>query len=185
MNSRRLSELFISFFKIGLVAFGGGYAVLSMLQREVVEHRQWMTKDELLDCMAISQSLPGIISVNASTMVGYKMAGFWGALTATAASLLPTFSITLIVTVYFWQYTASPLVAKALKGVLLGVTSLIAYAIMKSWRTSIRNVMDGLVAIVASIMLILFKTSGIWVIIGAAIVGFTYRAIASKTGRVD
>ena len=182
MRTRSLAELFISFFKIGLIAFGGGYAVLSLLQREVVERRRWLAKEELLDAMAISQSLPGIISVNVSTMVGYRMAGFLGALTATAASLLPTFAITLVITIFLWRYTASPWIAKALNGVLLGVAALIVYSVRQSWRSAVRYAPDWLIVLFSLGLEVIFKVNVVFIIFGATLAGFVYRYIAQPKG---
>ena len=96
-----LIELFITFLKIGFLAFGGGYAVIALLQKEVVNHKKWLSNEELSDIMAIAQTLPGIIYVNSATMVGYRKQGLWGALIATIASVIPTFILILLVTTVF------------------------------------------------------------------------------------
>jgi len=90
---KELWELFSSFARIGGFTFGGGYAMLPMLQKEVVEKRQWATEDEMLDLIAIAQSAPGAIAVNGAIVVGYKLAGISGALVAIIATILPPFLI--------------------------------------------------------------------------------------------
>ena len=123
MKIKLLTQLLVSFFKIGLIAFGGGYSVIPLFQRELVERRKWVSNDELTDMMSIAQTLPGIIFVNSATIVGYKVGRFWGAFFATLASITPTFVLILVITTYFWEYTDNPIFIKAFTGVLLGVTS--------------------------------------------------------------
>lgn len=172
MDVKKIIQLFISFFKIGAIAFGGGYAVAPLLQKEIVEHRKWITSEELTDIMAISQALPGIIFTNSATMIGYRVAGFIGALVATTSSIAPTFIITLVVTSYFWNYTENVWVQKALTGVLLGVTALILYSITKMWKSAVRNYFDIALVVLSSLLLIIFKASAIYVILGVAVLGF-------------
>lgn len=181
MKLKLLIQLFVSFFKIGLMAFGGGYTVIPLIQSEIVERRKWITDEELTDVMAISQSLPGAIMSNASTIIGYRVRRFWGALLATVASILPTFIIVLVVAVLFWGYTDIPVIKKAFTGVLLGITSMIICSLMKLWKTAIRNYFDVLSAVLASTLLILFKVNAILVIIIIAAAGFIRNLIIFRS----
>ncbi len=183
MNLKTISQLFISFFKIGLIAFGGGYAVIPLLQREAIENRRWVTQAELADIMAISQTLPGIIMVNSATMIGCKVAGFWGGLVATCAAIAPTFIITILVTVFFWRYTNNPVIKKALTGILIGVTALIIYAITKTWGTVIQSHFDLLLVVICVILLLLFKVNVVLVILLAALIGFISQLFFFRSGR--
>ena len=99
MSSRgkTLWELFITFFKIGAFTFGGGYAMIPLIQRETVENKKWITDDDILEVVAIAESTPGPIAINSSTFVGYRVAGFWGAFFGTLGMVVPSFTIILIV----------------------------------------------------------------------------------------
>ncbi|HEX3043404.1 MAG TPA: chromate transporter [Bacillota bacterium] len=183
MKIKQRLVLFNSFFKIGMLAFGGGYAVAPLLQKETVERRGWITSEELTDIMAVSQTLPGVIMTNSATMIGYRVAGLWGALLATTAAILPTFAITIIVTAFLWQYSDNPWVRKAFTGILIGVGSLIIYSITKLWKTAIRDYFDILLALLSAVGLILFKLNTVLVILGIAFFGFTRNFILSRRGR--
>ena len=182
MNLTALLQLFTSFFKIGLVAFGGGYTVIPLLQREAVETRHWVTSEELAEIMAISQTMPGIIMVNSATMIGCRIAGVWGGLSATTAAAAPTFIITLLVTIFFWGYTDHPLIKKALTGILLGVTALIIYAITTTWKSVVRDYFDIILVILSATLLLFFKINVVYVIITTAMFGFIYHLLV-KSGR--
>jgi chromate transporter len=181
MKASQLTALFVSFFKIGAIAFGGGYAVAPLFQKEIVEHRKWITHEELTDIMAMAQTLPGIIMTNSATMIGYRVSGFWGAVLATTASISPTFVITILVTAFFWNYTGNPLVRKTFTGILIGVTSLIIYSITKMWKSAVKNYFDILIVLLSSACLILFKINAVFVILGAAIIGFSRNLIVLRT----
>ena len=166
-------ELFITFFKIGCLAFGGGYAVIGILQKEVVESKQWVGNDELTDIMAISQSLPGIIFVNSATMIGYRKKGILGSITATAASILPTFILILVLTFGIWGFTDNIIVRKAFTGILLGVTVLILNSIKKTWRTAIKHYSDTVLAILSTALLLITKVNVVFIILLIATLGFS------------
>lgn len=172
MKIKLLFQLFITFIKIGSLAFGGGYAVIPLLQREVIEHRKWISSEELTDMMAIAQTMPGVIMVNVSTMTGYRVGGFWGALTATTASILPTFVLTLLVTLLLWNQTENPLVKKAFTGVLLGVTALILYSIVKTWKSAVKNYFDIALVVLSAVLLTVFKVNVVLVILAMGAIGF-------------
>jgi chromate transporter len=182
MKTQHRLALFNSFFKIGMLAFGGGYAVAPLLQKEAVERRGWITSEELADIMTVSQTLPGVIMTNSATMIGYRVAGFWGAFLATVASIIPTFAITIIVTAFLWQYSDNHWVRKTFTGILIGVTSLIIYSITKLWKTAIRDYFDVLLALMAAAGLILFKINAVLVILGIAGAGFARNFILSRRG---
>lgn len=166
------SELFITFFKIGCLAFGGGYAVIALLQKEAVDHKSWITNEELSDIMAIAQTLPGIIYVNSATMIGYRKRGIPGALVATFASIVPTFILILLVTLVFWQYTDMPVIGKMFTGVLLGVTALILYSIRNIWKSAVKSRGDILLVLLSSSLLLFTEINVVLIILLTAILGF-------------
>ena len=130
-----LFELFLTMFKIGLFTFGGGYAMIALLEHELVEKKKWLDKDEFLDMVAIAESTPGPIAINAATYIGHKMSGFWGALAATIAVCIPSFVIIYVISLFFDAFISMKLISYAFKGIRVCVIYLIASAglrIMKS-----------------------------------------------------
>lgn len=182
MKVRLLFQLFTVFFKIGAIAFGGGYAVIPLLQRDVVLSRKWISSEEFADIMAISQTLPGAIMVNASTMLGYRLCGLPGAVIATTASIAPTFIITILAVVFLWNYTDNPWIRKAFTGILLGVSALVISSITNMRKSAVKDRFDILFAILSAALLILFKLSAVLVIMVIAAAGFTKNLIVFKTG---
>ena len=101
---RELLTMFGSFFKIGLFTFGGGYAMVPIIQREVIDHRGWVDRDEFVELLTLAQSAPGPIALNTSVFVGYKMRGYAGALAALLGVVVPAFTVILLVAIYFAQF---------------------------------------------------------------------------------
>lgn len=116
MTMGRYWELFFSFLKIGAFTFGGGYAMIPIIEREVIDHRHWLEEKEFFDLLTLAQSAPGPIALNAAVFVGYKLYGYRGALTALAGVALPSFSIILLVAIFFSQIRENPIVDAAFKG---------------------------------------------------------------------
>jgi len=165
-------DMFITFFKIGCLAFGGGYAVIAILQKEVVESKQWVSNDELTDIMAISQTLPGIISVNSATMIGYRKIGILGAIIATFSSILPTFFLILLLTFVIWGITDNIYVHKAFTGILLGVTALILNSVKKTWITAVKHYSDIVLALLATALLLFTNVNVVFILLLLAGLGF-------------
>ena len=126
-----LIELFISFFKVGLLTFGGGYAMIPIIQKEVVEKRKWMNGNDILDILAISESTPGPIAVNSATYVGYKVMGFWGSLVATIGLAIPSFIIIFVISLFYEKFLSFHVVNAIFKGVKVGVIILLILAVIK------------------------------------------------------
>ena len=121
-----LREIFWSFLKIGAFTFGGGYAMIPIIQHEVIEHRRWIAKSEFLDLLTLAQSAPGPISLNTSVFVGYKLYGYKGAFTALLGVVLPSFVIILLIALFFSQIRHNEIVDAAFKGMRPAVVALIA-----------------------------------------------------------
>ena len=128
---RKYLNLFLTMFKIGLFTFGGGYAMIALLESEFVSKRKWIEKDEFLDMVAIAESTPGPIAINAATYIGYKMLGVLGSLTATAAVCIPSFVIIYTISLFFDAFLSFPLVSHAFKGIQVCVIWLILSAGLK------------------------------------------------------
>lgn len=122
---KSLETLFFTFFKIGLFTFGGGYAMIALLEEEFIQRRKWLDKDEFLDMTAIAESTPGPVAINSATYLGYKLARVPGAATATVAVCLPSFLIIYAISLFFEQFTQLTVIANAFKGIQVCVIYLI------------------------------------------------------------
>ena len=126
-----LLQLFLAFFKVGLLTFGGGYAMIPIIQREVVEKRKWIPGGEILDILAISESTPGPIAINTATYVGFRVMGFWGSFFATLGLIIPSFGIIFVISLFYKQFMTWTVVNAAFKGLKVGVIILLIIAVYK------------------------------------------------------
>lgn len=124
-EAKSLGTLFFTFFKIGLFTFGGGYAMIALLEEEFIQRRRWLDKDEFLDMAAIAESTPGPVAINSATYLGYKLAKVPGAATATVAVCLPSFLIIYAISLFFEQFTQLTVIANTFKGIQVCVIYLI------------------------------------------------------------
>lgn len=131
--------LFLTFLKVGAFTFGGGYAMIPIIQKEVVEKRKWANDNDILDILAISESTPGPISVNAATYIGFKVAGFWGSFFATLGLILPSFIIIYIISLFYETFMQLTIVQAAFKGLKVGVIILLVNAVIKLNKAIKRN----------------------------------------------
>lgn len=137
---KELWELFIVFLRIGSVTFGGGYAMLPILTRDLVENRHWATEDELMDYFAVGQCTPGIIAINVSTFIGYKKKGIPGAIVATLGFVTIPIVLILIIAAALSNFASYPVVQHALAGVRVCVFVLVVQAVVRLWKKSIVSV---------------------------------------------
>ena len=124
-EAKSLGTLFFTFFKIGLFTFGGGHAMIALLEEEFIQRRKWLDKDEFLDMTAIAESTPGPVAINSAPYLGYKLAKVPGAATATVAVCLPSFLIIYAISLFFEQFTQLTVIANAFKGIQVCVIYLI------------------------------------------------------------
>ena len=134
MKRSKALDLFMTFGKIGLFTFGGGYAMIPLIQREVVDHKGWVSHEDILDVVAIAESTPGPIAINAATFIGSKVAGWRGAACATLGVVLPSFIVILIVAGFYRKFSKSRLVEGAMGGLRPTVIGLIAAALLSIGR---------------------------------------------------
>ena len=170
-----LKSLFLTFAKIGLFTFGGGYAMLSVIEDNCVEQKKWITHEELMDMTVIAESTPGPIAINCATYVGYKMAGFQGAVWATLGIVLPSFAIIYFISKFLEHFLEITLIANAFKGIQVAVGILILNAacnMMKKMKKKAFPV--GVLAVSAAVMFLgnlgVFKLSPITLMFFAGIV---------------
>ena len=130
-------EMLWSFFKVGICTFGGGYAMLPVLQREIVDKKNWVTEEEVLDYYAVGQCTPGVIAVNTATFVGYKYLGVWGGIACTIGFVLPSFIIILSIAAVLTNFAELSVVMNAFAGIRVCVCVLILNAVLKLWKKAI------------------------------------------------
>ncbi len=128
MKMRLFLELFVTFFKIGLFTFGGGYAMISVIEDICVEQKRWISHDEMMDVTVIAESTPGPMAINCATFVGYRQAGFFGAVLATLGIVLPAFGILFFISMFFEDFLEIAWIANAFKGIKIAVGLLIFHA---------------------------------------------------------
>ena len=179
-NVKDILTLFLSFLKIGAFTFGGGYAMIPLVQREASERHKWITSDEMLEMIAISESTPGPIAINMATFVGYRVGGFFGALFATLGVVIPSFLIILLISLFFNSLLEYKIVRYAFAGVRAAVVALMVNAVIKLFRgCKDRNLFFYIVA-AGAFALSSFGVTTIYVIIAAALVGIVYALAAKK-----
>ncbi len=136
---KELWELFATFCKIGAFTFGGGYAMLPMIQKEIVDEKKWATEEEVIDYFAIGQCTPGVIAVNTATFIGYNRKGILGGVVATLGVITPSVIIIIIIAAFIRNFMHIQWVQHAFAGIRVAVTVLILNAIIKMWKTGVKN----------------------------------------------
>ena len=178
---KRLIDIFTVFFKIGLFTIGGGYAMLPIIQKEVVETNGWMDDEEFLDALSLTNSLPGPLAINSATFVGYRVCGVKGALAAVLGAASPSVIIILIVAMVFSNLTEYPIVQYIFNGIRPAVVALILYAVIKLAKSAkITEYFNWLVALAAFAAIALFGLHPIVVVIAAALYGLFIRGTVVK-----
>lgn len=175
-------QLFWSFFKIGSFTIGGGYAMVPIIEEELVRKRQWIESEEFVDMLALSQSAPGILAVNISIATGYRIRGIGGAITATLGTVLPSFIIILLIAMFFRRFQDNEVVERIFKGIRPAVVALIAAPVFKLGKSARINRHNLWIPIVAALLIWLLDFSPIWVVLIAGIGGYAYGAIKRKRG---
>lgn len=183
---RKALKLFVVFFKIGAFTFGGGYAMIPLIQHEVAENKKWITDDDILEIVAIAESTPGPIAVNSATFVGYRVCGFWGSFFATLGVVLPSFVIILAISFVLNQFSQHPTVVYAFNGIRAGVLALLFKALWTMFKKCPKGFKDfkGIVAYIvmaASFALTAFlDIPVIYVLIGCALFGLVTSFITDR-----
>ena len=149
--------LFLTLLKIGLFTFGGGYAMIALLENEFVSKRGWLDKEEFLDMVAIAESTPGPIAINAATYIGYKNAGFLGAILATVGICIPSFTIIYLISLFFDAFLSLTYVAYAFRGIQIGVIYLILSAGLKLLKGMKRSVLSVTLLTLTVLCMVLFS----------------------------
>lgn len=175
-----LFQLYTLFFRMGAVTFGGGYAMLPILRREIIQNRQWMDEETIMDYYALSQGLPGIIAVNVAVFIGYSRRKFSGALAAALGVVSPCL---LIITVIYYLLTGfqdNLYVRHALAGISVCVVALILDAILSMWKKGVKDIPCVLICAFAFAVSAFTKFSPILLVIGCAFIGISIRLVSAK-----
>lgn len=181
-SAGELFTMFISFFKIGAFTIGGGYAMLPLMEQEFVERKKWVDSVEIVDVFAVAQSLPGVIAINASIYIGYKVDRIRGAVVAALGVILPSFLVILGIAAVLLKFQENSWVQKAFAGVRAGVTALILLAGIKLGKAILKNRVAWIIAVGAFFLLLVGRIQAVVVILVSGLVGLGMY-IAQKRGR--
>ena len=169
-------QLFVTFFNIGAFTLGGGYAMLDMIERAVVDKRHWIEKDEFWDMITIVQMLPGVFAVNTALYTGYKIKGIWGAIAACLGAIIPSIVIILLIAIFFLDYKENPVVERVFKGIRPCVVALILSPSVKMFINAKVNWKTAIFPIATVCLIYFLKVSPVYIIIATIIgsVGFAF-----------
>ena len=173
----RYVQLFTAFFKIGLFTFGGGMSMLPMLQRELVESKQWLTEEEILNYFAIGQCTPGIIAVNVATFCGYKRAGLSGAIVSTIGIVCPSWIVITLIAGSISRFSDIVWIQRAMKGVYVAVAALLTRTVFTFGKKIITDFVTAGIAAGAFLAMSVWNVSGILIVLAAGIIGFCAQII--------
>ena len=176
-------ELFSTFFRMGAITFGGGYAMLPILQREVVDGKGWCTNEELTDYYAIGQCTPGIIAVNTATFIGYKIKGVSGALVATYGLVAPSFIVIGVIAALLQNFASYALVQNAFAGIRVAVTVLILNAVVKLLKSSVVDKLTGCVFIAVGLAAFFLDLSPVVFVLMAGALGVAVKVLRKGAGK--
>ncbi len=176
-------EAFGIFFKIGAFTIGGGYAMVPLIEDEIVVKRHWIAKEDFIDLLAIAQSSPGVLAVNMSIFVGYRLRGVRGSLVTALGTVLPSFLIILAIALFFQQFKDNTVVERIFKGIRPAVVALIAAPTFSMARSVRLNRYTLWIPVVSALLIWALGFSPIWIIVGAGLGGFLYGRIKRKTDR--
>lgn len=177
---KRLWVLFATFFKIGAFTFGGGYAMIPLIQKEAVENRKWITEDDILEIIAIAESTPGPIAINSATFVGYRTAGFWGAACATLGVVLPSFCIILAISYVLKEFQQIKAVQYAFNGIRAGVLALLFKALWSMYQKAPKKWASYTVMAAAFVLTAFFNVNIFLVIVCCAVFGLLTALAAQR-----
>lgn len=178
-------QIFLTFFKLGAFSFGGGYAMIPLIEREVCQNKKWVKQEKLYDVFAISEALPGAIALNASAFVGYTVAGIPGAIAALMGNLVPSVLIVWALIASFVQFRDSIHVQNAFNGIRPAVIALVTFAAYKIAKSGIKDWVTPFIFAGAFIACLVYKLPPVPVIFAAVVTGIAVKAITAKTAEKE
>lgn len=173
-------DLFVTFAKLGVVTFGGGLAMMPIMQRELIDRKGWMTEEELIDYYAIGQSTPGIIAVNVSTFIGCKRRGTLGGIVSTAGMVTPSIIIICLIALFLNKARSIPLAQRALHGVNVAVAALLTHVVASFSKKTVKGILGALCLAVSFALIFFFHVKTYFVIIGSASLGVAIYLIRNR-----
>ena len=175
-------ELFSSFFKIGAFTLGGGYAMIPMIEAEVVDKHRWIEKEEFIDLIAIAQSCPGVFAINTSIFIGYKLKKMRGALCASLGTALPSFLIILLIAIFFHRFMEISWIEAMFRGIRPAVVALIAVPTFNMAKSAGISLVNCWIPIGSAVLIWLVGVNPIFIIIAAGVGGYIYHMFLSDEG---
>ena len=185
LNRQELSQLFRIFFKIGITTIGGGYAMIPMMEHEIVKRTRWLTQEEFLDILAVAQATPGIFAVDMAGHIGHKLGGLRGAIIASIANVLPSFVIILILATFFQQFKELTLVQNAFRAIRPVVVALIAAPVFSMARSASLSRYTIWIPVLAAILIYFFDVSPVYIILIAGCAGWIYGYLQRRRSHTD
>jgi len=177
---KELIELFVVFAKMGCLTFGGGYAMLPLLQQEIVEKRHWATDEEIADYYAIGQCTPGVIAVNTSTFIGHKRKGILGGIISTLGFVFPSFVIITIIAAFINNFSELAIVKNAFAGIKVCVCVLILNAVLKLLKTSVKDKVTAVIFVAVFALMLILDVSPVVFILISSLAGVVIQSIRTK-----
>jgi chromate transporter len=177
---KELWELFYTFAIIGVSTFGGGAAMLPILQREIVDKRGWATQDELTDYYAIGQCTPGIIAVNTATFIGHKKKGIPGGIAATVGMVFPSLVIIIVIAAFLKGFADSEIVKNAFAGIRACVCVLILNAVIKLWKSAVSDLAGIIIFVIALIVSVFTSMPVVFIVLAAGLAGFIIKKVKGR-----
>lgn len=177
-----LLDLFLTFAKVGVMTFGGGYAMLPIIQREVVEKKGWATEEELLNYYAIGQCTPGVIAVNTATFLGNKRGGVLGGFLATFGIVLPSLIIITMIAALLTGFADLPVVQHALAGIRVAVVVLVGYSVKKLMKSGVKNAFGWIIFVLSFLVSAIFGVSPVLVVVISAAAGLITGFLSDRKG---
>ena len=172
-----LLKLFTTFFRIGLFTFGGGYAMIPLIESDVVERNRWVGKEDFVDLLAVAQSAPGVFAVNMAVFIGYRLRGVRGALAASFGCVLPSVIIILLIALFFRQFRHIEVVNNVFKGIRPAVVALIAVPVFNVAKSAKVGWSMAWIPVLSALLIVAFGVSPVFVILVAGIAGFVWGKI--------
>ena len=177
---KELFEIYFSFLKMGAVTFGGGYAMIPILERELIDKRGWTTNEELMDYYAVAQCTPGVIAVNTSTFIGYRLRGVPGAIAATAGMVFPSLVIITIIAAFIQQFAHLAVVQHAFAGIRIAVCALVLQSVWKMAKKGVVDIPTGVILVVTFAAVAFFGVSPVLMVVIAAAAGILINVVRGR-----
>ncbi len=173
-------QLFMTFVRIGTFTFGGGYAMIPLIEREVVDKKKWIAQQEFIDTLALAQSAPGVMAINTAIFVGYKIRGFKGSLVAALGAALPSFIIIVVIATFFVDMRQNPTVDKIFKGIRPAVVALIAAPLWRMAQSARITYKTIFIPIAVILMVWLLHVPPVYVVVASILGGLAYGIFRKK-----